>query len=136
MFSSEIQKIANDVQKIANNMSGGSGSSGGSSSSNGLVIPIYNMEYHGSLTITCNMTFNEIKEAIDAGQCVCAATNGGPTFTLFGHSASSIVFGWIQILPAPDRIRQTLITHDIDDSINMEVTESQLPEQSDQPLNL
>ena len=38
MFSSEIQKIANDVQRIANNMSGGSsgGSSSGDSGNSGL----------------------------------------------------------------------------------------------------
>ena len=113
MFSSEIQKIANDVQRIANNMNGGS--SGG-----GLVIPIYNIEQDAPTddpTVTCNMTFSEIKEAIDAGQCICAVTNDG-TIANMKSVTDMIVFSFMQL--GPGAIIQYFIGHDSTDSITFE----------------
>ena len=68
MFSSEIQKIANDVQRIANSMNGESGS--GSSSGGGSDVFFIESVWDETLeTSVLNKTFSEIAEAFQTKIC-------------------------------------------------------------------
>ena len=122
-MSFELEKIANNIERIADNVNGGGS---GSTSGSGLVIPNYNVT---GQTITCNMTYSEIKEAIDARRCVCAITNAGQMFNLLGVQANEIAFDVIQL--APNTIQQIIIMHDINNSIDIEILEKQLPDSGD-----
>ena len=122
MFSSEIQKIANDVERIANNMNGESGGGSGSTSGGELVIPMYNID---GQTVTCNMTFSEIEEAIDTGRCVCAIFSHGTIANLAAFSGVMIAFVVTQV--SSTYIKQTAIVHDIDNNIIIEM--SQYPDE-------
>ena len=116
------KNILEALEGISDAISGGG--EGGSASGGGLVIPDYDII--GQPPITCNMTFSEIKEAIDAGRCVYATTNGGPVLNLFGVHADEIAFSGIQL--TSNAIVQNLIIHDIENNIVMEVIEKQLPD--------